>query len=81
MRSYVETLMTYGSEAAAMYLWNAYWYLDTGDVYPVEPSAENVPATANRVSSFVGTGLVRVGESKYLADYIVTYVTCPYTRC
>ena len=33
-RSYVETLMTYISDAAATPLSKAYWYLDTGDMKP-----------------------------------------------
>jgi len=36
-RSYLETVMTYGSDAAATHLSNAYWYLDTGDMQPVDP--------------------------------------------
>ena len=46
-RSYLETVMTYGTDAAATHLSNAYRYLDTGDMQPVEPSAENLTATAN----------------------------------
>jgi len=41
-RSYFQTLLTYGSDAEATHLSNAYWYLDTGDMQPVDPSAENV---------------------------------------
>ena len=38
-RSYFETLLTYGSDAAAMHLTNAFWYLDVGDVLPCDPTA------------------------------------------
>jgi len=41
----------------------------------------NLTATANRGFSLVGRDLVRVGNCSYLVDYIVTYVTCPYTCC
>jgi len=40
--------MTYGSHAAATLLSNAYWFLDTGDMQPVHPSAENLTAMTNR---------------------------------
>jgi len=38
-RSYLETLMTYDSDVAATHPSNAYCYLDTGDMQPVDPSA------------------------------------------
>jgi len=40
-------LMTYGSDFAATNLSNAYWYVDIGDMQPVDPSAENVTAMTN----------------------------------
>ena len=40
--------MTYGSDAAATHLSNAYWNFDTGDMQPVDPSAENMTAMSNR---------------------------------
>jgi len=40
--------MTYGTDAAVKHLSNAYWYLDTGDMQPVHPSAENVTTITNR---------------------------------
>jgi len=45
--SYLEILI-YGTDAAAMFLLNAYWYLDTGDMQPSEPSANILNATTNR---------------------------------
>jgi len=47
-RSYLETLMTYGSDAAGTHVSNASWYLDTGDMHPVDTSAENVTPMNNR---------------------------------
>ena len=47
-RSYVETLMTCGSDAAATHLSNAYCYHDIGDMRPVDLSAQNVTAMTNR---------------------------------
>ena len=41
--SYLETLMTYGTDAAPIHLSSAYCYLDT------DPSTENLTATTNRV--------------------------------
>jgi len=40
--------MTYASDSAATYLSNAYCYLDTGDMQPVAPSAENLTAMTNK---------------------------------
>ena len=40
--------MTYGIDAAATHLSNAYWFLDTGDTQPNDPLAENLTATTNR---------------------------------
>ena len=47
-RSYLETLMTYGTDTAATHLSNAYWYLETGDMQPSDPSAETLAATTNQ---------------------------------
>jgi len=41
--------MTYGSDAAATHHSNTYWYLDTGDMQPVEPSAETLTTISNKV--------------------------------
>jgi len=41
-------VLTYGYDAAATYLSNAYLYIDTGDMQPVNPSAENVTAMTNK---------------------------------
>jgi len=40
--------MTYRSDAATTHLSNAYWYLDTGEMQPVDPSAGNVTPTKNK---------------------------------
>jgi len=47
-RSYLETLMTYGSDTAVTHHSNAYWYLDTDDMQPADTSAENVTAMTNK---------------------------------
>jgi len=39
-RAYLETLLTYGSDASASHLTNSYWYLNTGDMQPCDPTAE-----------------------------------------
>ena len=46
-RSYLETLLTYGTRAAATHLTNKYWYRDTGNMLPCDPAAESVTATTN----------------------------------
>ena len=45
--SYLETVMTYGTDAAATHLSNAYWYLKTGDMQSTDPSADNLTAPGN----------------------------------
>ena len=37
-RSNLETLLTYGTDAAATHLTNAYWYRETDDMLPCDPS-------------------------------------------
>jgi hypothetical protein len=37
--SYLETLLTYGSDAAQLHLTNAFWYLDNGDMLTCNPTA------------------------------------------
>jgi hypothetical protein len=38
-RSYLETLLTYGSDASATHLKNSFWYLDKCDLLPCDPTA------------------------------------------
>ena len=38
-RAYIETLLTYGTDAAASHLTNAYWYIDEPGVDPCHPTA------------------------------------------
>jgi len=47
-RSYLEILLTYGTDSVATHLSNAYWYLDTGDLQPSVSTAEKLTATTNR---------------------------------
>jgi hypothetical protein len=37
-RAYLETLLTYGNNAANTHLTNAFWYLDSGNVLPCDPT-------------------------------------------
>ena len=41
-RSYLEALLTYGSDAANSNLTNAYWYLDEGDVLAGDPTSTSI---------------------------------------
>jgi hypothetical protein len=47
-RSYLETLLTYGCDAAVSHLSAAYWYLDRGDIEPYDPTAKTPTAATNR---------------------------------
>ena len=44
----ISRLMTYGTDAATSYLSHAYWYVDTCDMQPCDPTAETLTATTNR---------------------------------
>jgi hypothetical protein len=44
-RAYLETLLTYGSDAVDSNLTNAFWYHDNGDMGPCEPTATSTDAT------------------------------------
>jgi len=41
-RSYLETILTYGSDASNSHLTNAYWYLDEGDVLAGDPTSADI---------------------------------------
>jgi len=41
--------MNYGTDAADPHLSYAYWNFDKGDMWPSDPSAENLTAMTNRV--------------------------------
>jgi len=47
-RSYLETLMTYGSNVQASHPSNVYWYRETTDMYPCYPTSVNLTAGTNR---------------------------------
>ena len=44
-RAYLETLLSYGNEAAESHLTNAFWYRDTGDLGVCDPTASVTPST------------------------------------
>ena len=46
-RAYLETLLTYGTDAASSHLSNSYWHLDTGDMQPSDPKATTHTSAAN----------------------------------
>jgi len=46
-RAYLETLLTYGSDASASHLTTSYWYLDTGDMQPCDPNFEPYTSATN----------------------------------
>jgi len=41
-RSYLESLLTYGSDAENSHLTNAYWYMDEGDVLAGNPTSDSI---------------------------------------
>jgi len=48
-RSYLENFLTYGTDAEAAHLTNAYWHRDTGDMLPCDPTSATITAMTNRV--------------------------------
>ena len=62
-RSYLENLLTYGIDAAATHLTNAYWFSDNGEMMTCEPTTAVVTAVTNR--GFI-TRWVRLSTSKEL---------------
>ena len=46
-RAYLETLLTYGTDAASSHLSNYYWYRDTWDMQPSDPTAETHTSVTN----------------------------------
>jgi hypothetical protein len=48
-RPYLETLLTYGSDAAALHLTNSLWYLDRGDMLACDPTTADKKAAATNV--------------------------------
>jgi len=46
-RAYLETLLTYDTDAASSHLSNSYWYLNKGDMQPSDPTAETHTSATN----------------------------------
>jgi hypothetical protein len=44
-RAYLETLLTYGSDAASSHLTNAFWYHDNGDTQANDPTDKYTDST------------------------------------
>ena len=48
-RAYLETLLTYGTDALSSNLTNAYWYIDNADLLACDPTnAESIKSTNHR---------------------------------
>ena len=63
--SYLETLLTYGSDASTSHLTNSFWYLNDGDMLPCDPTAEKTATTNN---GFI-TRWNRIKQSKEVQLY------------
>jgi len=46
-RAFLETVLTYGTDAAVSRLSNSYWYLDNRDMQPSDPTAETHTSATN----------------------------------
>jgi len=65
-RSYLENLLTYGTDVATTHLTNAYWYRDIGNMLLCAPSSATVTATTNRE---LNTRCERLSSSKDLQHF------------
>ena len=61
-RSYIETILNYGSDAAASHVTNSFWYLESGDVLPCNPTTADNAAPATNIG-FI-TRWDRIKQSK-----------------
>jgi hypothetical protein len=76
-RSYLETILTYGTDAAYPHLTNAFWYPDDGNLLPCDSTAA---ADANTNKRFVARWN-RIKQSKkfnFTAVCIATFATSRY---
>ena len=76
-RPYLETLLTYGSDAPASHLTNSFRDLGRGDMLLCNPSTANKTAAVTNVGFITrSVKLSRVGKSSFMANYIVIFVMC-----
>jgi hypothetical protein len=64
-RSYLETILTYGTDTASSHLTNAFWYLDSGDLLSCDPTAAY---DANTNKGFIAR-LNKIKQSKEIQLY------------
>jgi hypothetical protein len=64
-RSYLETILTYGSDAELSHLTNAFWYLDGGDLLHYDP---DIAYDANTNKGFIARWN-RIKQSKEVQLY------------
>jgi hypothetical protein len=62
-RAYLESLLTYCTDAASSHLSNSYWYLDNGDMQPSDPTAES--PTSATIDGFIAHWS-RLSGSRYV---------------
>ena len=65
-RSFFETILTYGSDAATWHLTNAFWYKGDVDLLPCDPTAGDAKT---KFSSRDVTVLSRRKKSNYLFEF------------
>ena len=80
-RAYLETLLTYWTDASLSHLSNSYCYLDSGDMNFYEHMAEKHTSVTNEV--FIARWSIRVaaGMYKFSGVYIMICVTSIYFYC
>ena len=66
-RAYLETLLTYGTDAASLHLSNYYWYLHNGDMKSCDPMVETFNSHTDdgfiaRTSRLIGSRYVQLFE-------------------
>ena len=62
-RSYLETILTNGTDASASHITNSFWYVDRGDMLPCDSSTAHKSAFSNNVGF-----ITRMNKIKHSKD-------------
>jgi len=75
-RSYLETLMTHGSDDANTHLTNSFWYLGSGDMVHCDATMAQTYTTNKGLITRLNR-IKQINEVEIMVDKIATFVTCP----
>jgi hypothetical protein len=75
-RSYIETILNYGSDAAVSHLTNAFWYLYDSDMMSCDPTAVDA---SNKEFIRRWDRIKRTKKCNFTDEYIATYAMSLHT--